>query len=89
MLRLVFDVGPLELRAAAGGALEATKPDGEALAVDASEEDPWWALIGTPLARVQLHEASSLLVQFRQDDDSPRIFVLEARGDGVALATLI
>ncbi|MDJ0788528.1 MAG: hypothetical protein QNK05_17110 [Myxococcota bacterium] len=89
VLRLVFDVGLLDLHAAAGGQLRASKPEAEALPVDAGEEDPWWALLGTPLARAQLHEGSSVLVQFRHDDDSPRIFVLEARGEGVGLTPLI
>jgi hypothetical protein len=90
VLRLIFDLGPVDLLAGPGGELLAERPEGsDAPPVDAAEEEPWWALLGCPLARVQPHEGSSLLVQFRADADSPRIFVIEARGEGVGLTSLV
>lgn len=89
VLRLVFDVGPVDLLADDAGQLVARRPEGEALPVDAGEEEPWWAIRGAPLVRLQPHQGSSLLVQFREDSDSPRIFVLEARGGGVGVSALV
>ena len=55
---------------------------------DASEEEPWWRILGSPLARTwpagPEHEGAVCL-QFRGDDQSPRIVTLEPRGRGISI----
>ena len=55
---------------------------------DASEKEPWWRLLGNPVARVW--EAGSgpegtLCLQFRADDQSPRIVTLEPQAGSVSI----
>jgi hypothetical protein len=44
-----------------------------------SEEEPWWRLVGSPLARVGAGEvgAQGLRLQFRADHENPRVIVLQ------------
>lgn len=55
---------------------------------DASEEEPWWRVLGSPLARAWPagpdHEGSVCL-QFRGDADSPRIVTLSPHGGAVGI----
>lgn len=88
-LRLTFDVGALELHLdpQAGGL--AASPPGEGCAVPANEEEPWWPLLGNPLCRVSERGPGELLLQFRPDDDSPRILVAKGEAGGVAVRALV
>ncbi len=90
-LRLVFEVGIVELRPAAAGLAAVPLPPGSAGAglVPADEDEPWWALLGHPLVRVQARPQGALLVQFRRDEDSPKILVLEPEAGGVAARSLV
>ncbi len=55
---------------------------------DAREAEPWWRLLGSPLARTWAagsgHEGAVCL-QFRAVDQSPRVVTLESRGGGVSI----
>jgi hypothetical protein len=53
--------------------------------VDAVEDEPWWRILGAPLVRVWLGDATpagggGFRLQFREDDDNPRIIALDADG---------
>ena len=51
---------------------------------DAAEEEPWWRLLGSPLTRawrVPNELPATLCLQFRSDDENPRVVRLEARGE--------
>jgi len=88
-LVLTFDVGALRL-SSGGAALEGLPVDpGEAAGVDAAEEEPWWAVLGHPLTRVQERPGGGLLVQFRADEASPRLFLLEPSGAAVAVRSVV
>ena len=55
---------------------------------DASEEEPWWRLLGALLARAwpagdDPHGA--VCIQFRADGQSARTVILEPRGPGVSI----
>lgn len=90
---LTFDVGRLLVRqeAATGEIhsvhLESQEGLPEGL-VDASEEDPWWAILGNPIVCVWRPEDASgrsagLRVQFREDDQNPKIVAFIPEGSGV------
>jgi hypothetical protein len=56
--------------------------------VDGLEEEPWWRLLGSPVARVWTVEGGlrgGVCLQFRADDDAPRIVTLEAQGASLAV----
>lgn len=53
--------------------------------IDAVEEEPWWRVLGAPLARVSACERGARL-QFRADGDNPRVIALEASGDQVSVS---
>jgi hypothetical protein len=87
-VRLTFDVGVLTLRP--GGSqgdleVEVGHPTdaGPPVFVSASEEDPWWRVIGCPLIRVQVRAAGGLHVQFQGDRDNPRRFALSPGHGGI------
>ena len=87
-LRLTFDVGVLTLRP--GGKegdleVEIGHPTdaGSPVFLAASEEDPWWRVIGGSLSRVQVRAAGGVRVQFRGDQDNPRRFALYSRHGGI------
>ena len=82
LLRLVFDVGIVELRPGrADGEIAAraphpNDPPDDAL-LPADEEEPWWALLGQPLARAEAlpaagDEPAALGLQVRPDAERPR-----------------
>jgi len=54
---------------------------------DAGEDEPWWRLIGSPITRAWLADPSSRLgglrLQFREDDQNPRIVGLAPDGQSV------
>ncbi|MCP5043945.1 MAG: hypothetical protein GY944_23195 [bacterium] len=90
---LTFDVGRLllEVDPAAGKIhsvyLEGANEVPGDLEV-ASEDEPWWRLMGSPLTRVWAGEigAQGLRLQFRADDDTPRIVALIPSGSEVQLS---
>jgi hypothetical protein len=56
--------------------------------VDATEEEPWWRVLGSPLARVWPAgpaDEGSVCLQFRADDQSPRVITLQPRGACVSI----
>jgi hypothetical protein len=89
-LVLIFDVGALAL-SSGGHVLEGLplEPGDAPAAVDAAEEEPWWAVLGHPLTRVQEQPGGAVLVQFRSDDASPRLFLLEPSGAAVAIRLVV
>ena len=88
-LVLTFDVGALAL-SSVGGALECLAvASGEAAALDAGEEEPWWAVLGHPLTRVQAQAGGAFLVQFRADEASPRLFLIEPSGIAVGVRAVV
>ncbi|MBW2241531.1 MAG: hypothetical protein JRH01_06050 [Deltaproteobacteria bacterium] len=87
-LRLSFDVGAVQLHTEAGG-LMASTVEGEGALINADEDEPWWTVIGSPLTRVAAQEGGGLLVQFRADDSSPKLFVLVAEGEAVAVRVVV
>lgn len=55
---------------------------------DSGEDEPWWRVLGQPLARVwrpSETEGEAVCLQFRADDQNPRVVSLTARGAGVAV----
>ena len=52
---------------------------------DASEDEPWWRVVGSPLVRVLAGEAGAqgLRLQFRADDENPRFITLQPSGSEV------
>ena len=95
-LRLSFDAGSLLVERAprASGlrvALDAEEPEPRESVVRADEDDPWWAVIGNELARawaVSAAEAerSALELQFRRDDDDPKLISLELLGANIRVS---
>jgi hypothetical protein len=93
VLALTFDVGRIEVRAdpaAAALAIDYVEsadqlPD---TLEDASEEEPWWRVLGSPLARAWPagpDHPGAVCIQFRGDDQNPRIVTLQPRGAAVAI----
>lgn len=55
---------------------------------DAAEEEPWWRVLGSPLARswpAGPEQEGAVCLQFRADDASPRVVSLEPRGGSVSI----
>lgn len=54
---------------------------------DVSEVEPWWRLVGGPLARVWAGEvaAQGLRLQFCADHENPRIIALQPAGSELQL----
>ncbi|MCG8587745.1 MAG: hypothetical protein MJE66_00480 [Proteobacteria bacterium] len=77
---LTFDVGSVWVLTAEGGTrvgvvpLEAGEDPPERVAAD--EDEPWWRLLGSPLARVSVISEEppreSVRLQFRADHQNPR-----------------
>jgi len=86
---LTFDVGALALSSAGRGLEGLAVESGDAARLDAGEEEPWWAVIGHPLTRVQAQAGGALLVQFRADEASPRVFLLEPIGGAVGIRAVV
>ncbi len=84
---LTFDVGRLllEVDAAAGKIRSVVVESVEDIPsgmTNTSEDEPWWRVIGAPLARVWAGEigAQGLRLQFRADEEHPRIVALVPSG---------
>jgi hypothetical protein len=87
---LTFDVARILVTARPGRSLElrqvgSSEEAGVALS-SASEEEPWWRVIGSPLVRSVDEEGEgggglrALRLQFRADDDNPRFVSLRLAG---------
>jgi len=97
-LLMTFDVGRLLVRADPVGhhlvvEVPASLADAPGELLPANEEEPWWRVLGSPLVRVSpLSEGTplsqGLRLQFRADDDAPRIIALSSRGPGVSAALI-
>jgi hypothetical protein len=92
-LVLTFDVGRVLVRPEpqraelsidfidAGAPLPAGMSDGQ-------EEEPWWRLLGHPLTRAWIVEgdlSGAVGLQFRADDQEPRIVTLQTQGASVSV----
>lgn len=90
---LTFDVGHVLVHSGApDGNLEAfhlvDRSDLEQSLVDASEEEPWWRILGCPLAHSQpAADANQVRLQFIGADARPRILRIAASPGGI-LATI-
>ena len=91
-LLLTFDVGRIGVCAApATGSLrvEYLESTDEALPEleEAGEEEPWWRVLGSPVARAWPvgPEEGAVCLQFRADDRAPRIVSLRPRGGAVSI----
>lgn len=52
----------------------------------ADEEEPWWRVLGSPLARATEDAARGVVaLQFRKDGDNPRVLTLARAGEVVAV----
>jgi len=85
---LTFDVGRVLVRGVGGRALEAVhmeeRDDLESELSDASEQEPWWRLLGAQLARKQpAPDARQVRLQFLIADARPRMLRLTAEPGGV------
>jgi len=86
-LSLRFDRGQLHVRLEDAG-LELELGGGAPLSADAEsldEDDPWWTVIGQKLqgawARIDTDRRRLVVeLQFRPDDENPKIVTLEPRG---------
>ena len=81
--RLLLEVGP-ETGKVRSVAIEGADEVPAGVEV-VSEEEPWWRLIGCPLARAEAGEvgAQGIRLQFRADHENPRIIVLQPSGSEV------
>jgi hypothetical protein len=90
-LRLCFDVGVVTLSSGGEGrdleveigATAGTRPEAF---LPASEEEPWWMVMGCPLTRVEERAAGGVRVQFRADHENPRRLELFPRSGGIEAA---
>ncbi len=87
---LTFDVGRLliEVDATAGRVHSVHLETADEIPSgieDASEDEPWWRIMGCVLARVTAGEvgAQGLQLQFREDHDNPRVVSLLPSGSEV------
>lgn len=91
---LTFDVGRVRVRPDPASGSVASEHTGarEALVeapADAMEEEPWWRVLGHPVTRVWEDAGGrGLCLQFRPDEDNPRVIRLEAEG-ALVRATLL
>jgi hypothetical protein len=84
-LVLTFDVGRLWVRPDAGGRqlLVAIMGAGDEVPgglEDAFEAEPWWRVIGNELARASETDGGAVRLQFRRDEDNPRVVLVGAGG---------
>jgi hypothetical protein len=84
-LLLTFDVARILVTAKPGRALELrqvqTPEEAGGGLAPASEDEPWWRVLGSPLVRVASEEAEGgglrgVRLQFRPDDQDPRFVSL-------------
>ncbi len=100
-LALTFDVGRVLMTSADDGIQIASVGEREALPGDLAgleEEEPWWRLLGQPLSAawpggveegVGARGLGSLMVlklRFREEDDNPRIVLLESTGNSIRVS---
>lgn len=90
-LRFTFDVGIItllpggnggELRVQIGSLREAGSPE----LLCASEEDPWWRVMGCSLARLEVRAGGGVLLQFRGDQENPRRFAVFPHRGGIEVS---
>ncbi len=92
-LLLTFDLGRVLVRSDPTRSeleLEYLEPGAEMTAdlQDAAGQEPWWRVLGGALARVWSRGpglAQGTCLQFRADEQNPRIITLEPRGASVAV----
>jgi len=81
LLAFTFDVGTVRVGMSGGSLTAEARPVGEGeAAINVDEDDPWWTVLGNPLTKAQEHEGG-ILLQFREEADSPKIVWL-VPGDG-------
>jgi len=87
---LTFDVGRLLLEVdTATGIVRSVIVEGvdeiPTGVVDASEDEPWWRVVGSPLVRAVAGDvgAQGLRLQFRADNENPRFITLQPSGSEV------
>ena len=90
-LRLTFDVGVVTVRPGGDpkGLEVETGPGadpGAAAFLPASEDEPWWKVIGCPLTRVEARGAGCVRARFRGDRDNPRWFALLPLDGGIGVS---
>ena len=86
-LRFTFDIGIVEPRA------EGSRLTFEAFSAESGsagltvwdEEQPWWKVLGHPLVRVEKQGNGCVHLQWRHNDDNPKIIELFAREDCVVV----
>lgn len=84
---LTFDLGRILMSAGPGGRglvflhLEVGEnPPGERAIAD--EDEPWWRVLGSPLVKATDDlERGVLALQFRKDDDNPRVVTVKPDGE--------
>lgn len=81
--RLLLEVGPEtgKVRSVAIEGVDEVPAGAEVV----SDGEPWWRLLGCPLARAEAGEvgAQGIRLQFRADHENPRIIVLQPSGSEV------
>jgi hypothetical protein len=88
-LALTFDVGTVQIRAVGSALVAEAHAAGQGeVGTPGDEQDPWWAIVGSPLHRVSAHEGGVLL-QFREDSESPRVLLLRAEGAALRVRTVV
>ncbi|MEZ4215102.1 MAG: hypothetical protein R3E88_01360 [Myxococcota bacterium] len=90
---LVFDAGRVLVAPSDPGARDLcafpleSDDDVPADARSAAEEEPWWRVLGAPLAGAWSEEGGAVLrLQLRDDADAPRFASLRREGAGVRAA---
>lgn len=86
---LTFDVGRVLVTLdATGGRLASRHVEAsEELAgdaIDLAQEEPWWRVVGNPIVRVSADDGrGEWRLQFREDDQNPKIIVLRHEAGGL------
>jgi hypothetical protein len=84
-LRLTFDIGIVEPRAERSRlSFEVSTSEPEPTSLNVwDEEEPWWKVLGHPLVLVEEHANECVRLQWRHNDDNPKIIELSAKNDFV------
>jgi hypothetical protein len=90
-LRLTFDVGIITLRPGGNGGdlrvqIGSLREAGSPELLCASEEDPWWRVMGCSLGRVEARPGGGVLLQFRGDQENPRRFAVFPHRGGIEVS---
>ncbi len=91
---LVLDTGLLRIEPSAGGGELAVRlltgeDPGDRATVSADEEEPWWALRGDELCGAWAVSDTGTVgvdLQFRRDDENPKIVMLRLKGSQVTIS---